>query len=492
MSFQLIHPDEPLLVENIVALLFGDAGSGKSSIAFTAENPLCLDFDKGLQRVVNRGMTARFKDWNEALDFIESDTIPKNGIKSLIIDTAGTMLDDYIAGHILKMDVKGVDNGAGGLGLRGYGVMKDITAKFFLRCRQHGVDVIFVCHGKKEDDGDAKKYYPAMTGGSYDIVVSKADLIGYMAMVGSQITLDFNPTGQHTGKNCTGFPKLNVPHFSDPAYGTFFAKIIADTKAHMRRQNEKQAEAIRLVDNFKLAIDTIETIAELDTKVGEIEKLSPAYKAQVNQFYVKKYAELWSVDNVDVKMSKPEDFRSLAAKIKTLPELVRPELYDIFRNLLSKANLVYVKDGDKYVPKADAPAPTAAAAPTQTPPVDQTKPAETVAQEPAKTPPPAAEPTKEKKEKAPAKPKATKAKEPEKPKVIRSDAWFAERLGKRVLQRADGNITECLIEDDIRADHISMVLQGKRGFEYFDLNEDPNNPTLATIPEGAPEMAIAK
>ena len=344
MSFKVIHQDEPLTVESIVVLLFGDPGTGKSSLAFTSKNPVCLDFDRGLQRAVGRKMSVRFETWAEALEFIDSPFIKENKIDSLIIDTGGTMLDDYIAHHILGMGVKGVDNGAGGLGLRGYGVMKDSFGRFSVACKHHKVDVIIVCHSKKEDDGDAKRFYPQMTGGSLDILTQKADLSGYMEMQGSEITLDFNPTTRHTGKNCARFEKFILPHFEKPEYADFMARIIEATKKFMQRQNESQVAAIKLVDDYKTKLANVDSLESLETFKEGIEALSPIYRAQVHQFYNNQYAKLWSLENVvEDELQIPEDFAKLSEKIKALPKTIASELQEPFRALLEKAGLAYDK-----------------------------------------------------------------------------------------------------------------------------------------------------
>lgn len=456
MGFQIIHHDEPLVVDTIVAVLFGEAGSGKSSLSFTAESPLLMDFDRGLQRVVGRKASARFTNWAEALEFIESDTIKKEGIKTLIVDTAGTMLDDYMAAHILKMDVKGVDNGAGGLGLRGYGVMKDVFAKFYIKCKEHGVDIIFICHSKKEDDGDTKRFFPQLTGGSYDILISKADLVGYMEMQGEKITLDFNPTSRHTGKNCAGFKKMELPHFESKEYSTFMGDLIQRTKDHMRKQNQAQVKAIEIVEDYKLKIASAETIPTLEELLPGIEQLSPMYKAQVLSAYSRHYAEMWSIENIDVANTKtPEAFKALGEKIAALPKMVVSEMYEPFRKLMEAAGISYDKNTKEYSVKAKEPSKEPA-------PGQQA----TASAEPEKA---AAKKGKEKKENPPAPPAEPAA------KVTRDEDWFIQRIGKKVLQKAPNKAAEeVTIQDENQCYHFCAVMQKYKNVQYFDMTENPD------------------
>lgn len=463
MAYQLIHTDEALTVENIVLLLFGDPGTGKSSLFFTAETPLCMDFDKGLQRAVGRKDSVRFSNWADALEFINSDELPKLGIKSLGIDTAGTMLDDYISGHILKMDVKGVDNGAGGLGLRGYGVMKDVAAKFFLRCKEHKIDVVFICHSKKEDDGDVKKFFPQMTGGSYDIIMGKTDLCGYMQMQGESITLDFNPTDRHTGKNCAGFKKMVLPHFTDPAYTDFLAKVIEATKNHMRKQNEAQLKALNLINEYKEKIISVDSIKALEELAPGFETLSPNYKAQVLQLYYKQYAELWALENINFEeMKTPEAFAKLTDQIKALPKNVGMELQESFKKLMNASGFTYDKATNTYIVKPKEPTATAPAVQNSTAPAPTQE----------------AKPEPEKKE------KAKKGKESIQ-LIIRDENWFTSRIGKKIIQRHPKGLDEITIKDEVDSYHLLEVMQKRKNFEFFDLGELEAASSPAAVQETA-------
>jgi hypothetical protein len=467
MSYQLIQHDEPLLVENIVVVLFGDPGTGKSSLVFTAENPLTFDFDRGLQRAVNRKASVRFETWADALAFMETDTIEKEGIKTLGIDTGGTMLDDYVARHILGMGVKGVDNGAGGLGLRGYGVMKDVSAKFFVKCKEKKVDIIFVCHSKKEDDGDMKKFFPAMTGGSYDIIMSKADLVGFMEMKQDKVTLDFNPTERHTGKNCAMFSKMEIPHFSTPEYATYMGKIISKTKEHMRRHNEAQVIAVAAVDQIKEQIENTSSIEELEPINKLIEALSPAYKAQAAHLFNKHYAELWALENIDVSAEKTLYwFSQISAKISELPSSVRAELQEPFKKLMDSANVFFDKTSSSFKVKSEVKPEAKQTA---------TKPEKILAEKPVDKPADKPVAKKAKAEKAPeTKPAESNVKPEAKEEnpIVREDAWFLDRIGKKIIAKsAKTGTTEVTIDNQNTAFHMCAVMQKYHKVEYYDLQE---------------------
>lgn len=500
MAFKLIRNDEPLPARNLIILLFGEPGVSKTSLSFTAEDPVLFGFDaKGLDRAIGRKDAILFEKWSDCMEYLDSGEIERNKYKTAIIDTGGAMLDNFMAPHILGMNEK-YGNGAGGLGLSGFGVLKSTADAFFTKMEQKGLDLIFICHSETEKEGDNMIRYPKMTGGARDILVQKADLIGYMEMRNNKITLEFSPTQRHSGKNCARFPLLEIPHFENEAekFKSFMGSIIIkQTKDHMRKQNEAQLRALKVVNDLKDRIAAIDSIEALEKVIAEIDPLSPVYKAQALQFFHKKYAEIWAGQHFNENVKTPEDFTALAEIMKGLHKNVVVELYDGFRALLDHAGLVYVKDKGTYVPKgqehkttpavpakpADKPAETQA--PAGTAPATTTAVTEEKQKEKAKEKPKVA--AKEVKAKAPEpKEQAPPAQEATPPSSdgVHSERWFLDRVGKKVSRTAkDGKVEEVLISDENRAVHMNGVMQHHQGYRFAD---------MATATQDEPEDTIQK
>jgi hypothetical protein len=55
MTVRIIRSTDPVKIETVVVLVYGDPGAGKTSLAFTAADPLMLDFDRGAHRSGFRG-----------------------------------------------------------------------------------------------------------------------------------------------------------------------------------------------------------------------------------------------------------------------------------------------------------------------------------------------------------------------------------------------------------------------------------------------------
>ena len=48
MAINIVTSVQPLNVENIITFIYGDPGIWKTSLAFTAKNPILFDFTKAL------------------------------------------------------------------------------------------------------------------------------------------------------------------------------------------------------------------------------------------------------------------------------------------------------------------------------------------------------------------------------------------------------------------------------------------------------------
>src|SRR4051812_48736900 len=97
---KIVRADEPLLVERVNMCLYSAPGLGKTSLAFTADDPLLLNFDKGAHRAAVRRDTVTVDSWKDVAAMTKEDYEP---YKTAIVDTAGRGLDfltaDIIAGN---------------------------------------------------------------------------------------------------------------------------------------------------------------------------------------------------------------------------------------------------------------------------------------------------------------------------------------------------------------------------------------------------------
>lgn len=305
-------------VKSIVVLLFGDPGLGKTSLGHTAAEPLHLDYDKGIQRSVGRRDSLQLTSWQDGIDLLESDYIETEGIKSLIFDTVGTMLDNLGMMFLIALSSKNGKPG-GGLSLKGYGALKEIFKTLKNLAEAKGVDLIFLCQVKEEKDGDTIKKIPAVTGGSYDILKAAADLMGYMEIVNGKRTLDFNSTERHDGKNSPEFPPFILPNYTDVTWPTYLADIISKTKDHMNKMSEEQQKALEQINAFNTKLVTAQSSEELSAILPDLELLPATQRIQLRNVYDLKFVELWFNEFMKPYKTKDE-FNNIVKNINDLPD----------------------------------------------------------------------------------------------------------------------------------------------------------------------------
>ena len=131
---------------NLVMIIYGRGGVGKTTFAASAPKPLLLDFENGSKYLGDRGINisvARFDKWLTAKDKQElSNVLPQ--FESIIIDPLGDVMDkiidsETISGRKYRM-------ADGGLTIAGWGEAKRQLKSFIEWLRDSKKNVIIVSH----------------------------------------------------------------------------------------------------------------------------------------------------------------------------------------------------------------------------------------------------------------------------------------------------------------------------------------------------------
>lgn len=253
---KIIKPNEPILTENLIIVLYGQPGCGKTSLGFSTDKPLLLDFDLGAQRALNRKDVIRVSSWNDIVDLSSEHLTEFN---TIVIDTAGRLLEIMMA-HIIKTSPKMENKANGGLSLQGYGLLNTMFKNFILKLKSFKKDVILLAHDKEDKSNDKTIIRPDAVGSSKIELVKIADLLGYVYLNGKDRYISFNPSEEHLGKNCAEIPDQNIPHLS--AEQDYLAKLITFTKNVM---NSKSAEQIKAEQEFQEVLDDIHRLDTLES-----------------------------------------------------------------------------------------------------------------------------------------------------------------------------------------------------------------------------------
>lgn len=270
MPLKITKAAEPIHVDRLKLVIYGQPGVAKSSIAFTAEDPLLLDFDGGSYRAANRKDVVQIEQWSDAAGITAEDLAP---YKTVIIDTAGRALD-MLTVDIIKANAK-MGNG-GALSIQGYGVLKGRFGAFLTLLNSFGKDVVLVAHMEEKSRGDDVIERLDVQGGSKGEIYKSADAMGRLTIENGQRFLKFSPTDAAYGKNPGQLEPLAVPAPDSPEFATFLAKVIQRTKDKINTLNAEQLAAKVEQDWFRENLPKVNDVAGINALIERAKKADKA------------------------------------------------------------------------------------------------------------------------------------------------------------------------------------------------------------------------
>lgn len=268
MALNIKTASDPVEIGTLITLIYGQPGIGKTSLAFSAEKPLLLDFDAGAHRSGYRKDYVPVKEWREVSGITAEDLA---GYKTVVIDTLGACLD-RLAEHIMANDAKARNRATGGLSLPGFGALKAQFIGWIKRVKSAGCDVVMIAHGKEKNENDRTYVRPDIVGSSYDEIMKIADFVGYYYMEQEQgksvRVLDFNPAPNWIGKNSAGFAPLIVPNLThQPDY---LAEKLAEAREILTRESEAQTRAVAIIGAWRTRIDEAANAEDINTIIADL------------------------------------------------------------------------------------------------------------------------------------------------------------------------------------------------------------------------------
>lgn len=273
---KIIKSTEAIPVEHPVFLIFGQPGIGKSSIGYSAADPLLIDADRGAHRAVNRRDTLAVDKWADIAEVTDAkDAL--DPYRTLVADTAGRVLD-LLALQIIEDNPKH-GRGDGSLTLPGFGALKSRFASWLTKLRQQGKDVVLLAHGKEDKDGDSVIIRPDMTGASYGELMKVADFVGFLYMRGRDRVLDFNPTDRWVGKNPAGWKPFVLPPAAKAT--RFLAELMDQGRAALGEISAEGAAITATVEAWRAKVAALATAADCTAALAEINTLEPMPMLQV-------------------------------------------------------------------------------------------------------------------------------------------------------------------------------------------------------------------
>lgn len=273
-----VMPERPVII-----VLYGTPGTGKTSLANTAKNPILIDTDRGSDRASNRVDTLMASKWMD----IDNEKEAIKAYDTVIIDTAKSLLDDYLSDFVVSQNYKLKSNG-----LKRFGEMAEKFKEFVNFLRQNQSDIIFVCHDKEQAEGDIIKHSPECTGQSKDLLLRIADQVGYITMVNGQRTIVFDPTDTTVGKNVAQISPMSIPDTSSIDYQSCMANIIDKVKKALVNKSEAQKEAQAALEEAKNKVANAKTLKDANELITIANSLAKVHQRGFKEFVMTEMKKL--------------------------------------------------------------------------------------------------------------------------------------------------------------------------------------------------------
>lgn len=284
---RIIRGTESIAVDHPVICIYGQPGIGKSSLGYSAKDPLLLDFDAGAHRAANRKDTASIQSWADVVEITDGNVL--DPYATVVVDTVGRLLDLMTLDIIENNPKHG--NGPGSLSLPGFGVLKGRFRGWLTQLRARGKDVVLLAHHREDKDGDVTTMRPDIQGASYGEVMKSADIVGFLYMRGKDRVLDCNPTDRWHGKNPGGWKPFVVPPIAKAT--TVIADMLDQGRAALGAISDESAKVAQTVDEWRSNIETFTTAEECTRAIAETNSLTPEIaKLQVKRLLMARVGAL--------------------------------------------------------------------------------------------------------------------------------------------------------------------------------------------------------
>ena len=280
--------------KNIIMIISGLPGVGKTTLALSAPDVLLIDADEGMARVnpAHRKDSSICKTYEELLADIKA---AERHYKTIAIDTGGALIELMKDWAMRTEPTANKKNG--GFSLQGYGVIKSEFLRMSAELRRK-FNVIFLFHTTREKNGDEDFYEIVAEGSTRSLVYQPADLAAYCHMMNGERYLGFTPTANYNAKSAYGIKGLvRVPELKEGDPNDFLTKLFAQVKDNLAAEGEAlkpQQEAydkamadgraiINGIDAPEKALEALNAIRGLTHGLTSQKELEGAFKAKVKE-----------------------------------------------------------------------------------------------------------------------------------------------------------------------------------------------------------------
>lgn len=248
--------------KNLIMIISGLPGTGKTTLALSAPDVLLIDTDKGMARVspAHRKDASICTTYEEVLADLKA---AEGQYKTIVIDTCGKLIDymkDWVVRHP-EMFPKGAKT-SGGISLQGFGFVKQEFIRLSDELAQK-FNVIYLFHETLTKQDEGVFYELLVEGAARTVVWQPADLGAHLFIMNGKRYLGFTPTEQYTAKAAYGIKGLvEIPELADGQPNDFLTKLFAKVRDNLAKESANLAPQKAKYDiAMKMARDICEAVS---------------------------------------------------------------------------------------------------------------------------------------------------------------------------------------------------------------------------------------
>jgi hypothetical protein len=260
--------------KNIIMIISGLPGTGKTTLALSAPDVLLIDTDEGMARVnpAHRKDASICKTYEEVLSDIKA---AEGTYKTIVVDTTGALIE-YMKDWAMRTDPK-ASKKDGGFSLQGYGTIKTEFNRLSAELRKK-FNVIFLFHENMTKQDESIFYELVVEGATRTLVYQPADLAAHLFIQNGRRYLGFTPTEQYSAKSAYGIKGLvEVPELKDGDPNDFLTRLFDKVRKNLASESKKiapekdaYAEAINEAKTICSAVNSPEDVPFAVDTIGKL------------------------------------------------------------------------------------------------------------------------------------------------------------------------------------------------------------------------------
>ena len=259
--------------KNIIMIISGLPGVGKTTLALSAPDVVLIDADEGIARVKpeHRKDSSMVKSYEELLADIKSF---EGHYKTVVIDTCGALIE-LMKDWAMRTEPS-ASKKSGGFSQQGYGIVKSEFLRLSAELRKK-FNVVFLFHATKDKQGDDVFYDIVCEGSTKTLVWQPADLGAYLHIINGERYLGFTPTMNYNAKSAYGIKGLvKVPELKDGEPNDFLTRLFAQVQQNLKAEHDALKPQ---QDAYDAAMAQGKALIEKLSKPEEVFEVSNAIKA---------------------------------------------------------------------------------------------------------------------------------------------------------------------------------------------------------------------